>query len=227
MIKGKLNFEDFQKFNYILYDQYLFRNLLSIYENEKVKYKILAINVFKEKRVAPIVIHIDSMSSALLQDYYENIYLIEQTEYLNKFDQMGLVQNLIKTDLNLDDLAEQLTKLMLINKNTLFRFYDPRVLVHLYMSRDYQVLNTDIDRWLKRYFSIFETWSFDLMEHSFEINAVDFISEKSTQKSKIQLENFDQINSKTKEFSRKNVDFQALIDFMEKQYLAFEVKDDR
>lgn len=77
MIKGKLNFEDFQKFNYILYDQYLFRNLLSIYENEKVKYKILAINVFKEKRVAPIVIHIDSMSSALLQDYYENIYLIE------------------------------------------------------------------------------------------------------------------------------------------------------
>ncbi|EPG37508.1 hypothetical protein [Acinetobacter colistiniresistens] len=75
MIKGKLNFEDFQKFNYILYDQYLFRNLLDIYENEKVKYKILAINVFKEKQIAPIVIRIDSMSPALLQDYYENIYL--------------------------------------------------------------------------------------------------------------------------------------------------------
>lgn len=227
MIKGKLRFEDFQKFNYILYDQYLFRSLLDIYENEKVKYKILAINVFKEKQIAPIVIRIDSMSPALLQDYYENIYLLEQTEYINKFDQMALVQNLIKTDLELDGLAEQLTKLMLINKNTLFRFYDPRVLVHLYMSRDHQVLNTDIDRWLKRYRSIFEIWSFDLMGHSFEINALDFSLEKSTQKSKIQLKNFDQINTKIKEFSRKNADFQALMDFMEKQYLAFEVRNDR
>lgn len=227
MIKGKLNFEDFQKFNYILYDQYLFRNLLDIYENEKVKYKILAINVFKEKQIAPIVIRIDSMSPALLQDYYENIYLLEQTEYINKFDQMALVQNLIKTDLELDDLAEQLTKLMLINKNTLFRFYDPRVLVHLYISRDHQILNTDINRWLKRYRSIFETWSFDLMGHSFEINALDLSSEQSIQKSRIQLKNFDQINTKIKEFSRKNADFQALMDFMEKQYLAFEVRNDR
>ncbi|MBJ8417783.1 DUF4123 domain-containing protein [Acinetobacter sp. ABJ_C3_5] len=227
MIKGKLSFEDFQKFNYILYDQYLFRNLLDIYESEKVNYKILAINVFKEKQIAPIVIRIDSMSSALLHDYYENIYLLEQTEYINKFDQMALVQNLIKTDLELDELAEQLTKLMLINKNTLFRFYDPRVLVHLYMSRDYQVLNTDIDRWLRRYRSIFETWSFDLMGHSFEINALDLSSEQSIQKSRIQLKNFDQINTKIKEFSRKNADFQALMDFMEKQYLAFEVRNDR
>lgn len=227
MIKGKLRFEDFQKFNYILYDQYLFRNLLDIYESEKVKYKILAINVFKEKQIAPIVIRIDSMSSALLHDYYENIYLLEQTEYINKFDQMALVQNLIKTDLELDDLAEQLTKLMLINKNTLFRFYDPRVLVHLYMSRDNQILNTDINRWLKRYRSIFETWSFDLMGHSFEINALDLSSEQSIQKSRIQLKNFDQINTKIKEFSRKNADFQALMDFMEKQYLAFEVRNDR
>lgn len=227
MIKGKLSFEDFQKFNYILYDQYLFRNLLDIYESEKVKYKILAINVFKEKQIAPIVIRIDSMSSALLHDYYENIYLLEQTEYINKFDQMALVQNLIKTDLELDDLAEQLTKLMLINKNTLFRFYDPRVLVHLYMSRDNQILNTDINRWLKRYRSIFETWSFDLMGHSFEINALDLSSEQSIQKSRIQLKNFDQINTKIKEFSRKNADFQALMDFMEKQYLAFEVRNDR
>ena len=227
MIKGKLSFEDFQKFNYILYDQYLFRNLLDIYESEKVKYKILAINVFKEKQIAPIVIRIDSMSSALLHDYYENIYLLEQTEYINKFDQMALVQNLIKTDLELDDLAEQLTKLMLINKNTLFRFYDPRVLVHLYMSRDNQILNTDINRWLKRYRSIFETWLFDLMGHSFEINALDLSSEQSIQKSRIQLKNFDQINTKIKEFSRKNADFQALMDFMEKQYLAFEVRNDR
>ncbi|KHF78180.1 hypothetical protein PJ15_1237 [Acinetobacter sp. neg1] len=227
MIKGKLNFEDFQKFNYILYDQYLFRNLLDIYESEKVKYKILAINVFKEKQIAPIVIRIDSMSSALLHDYYENIYLLEQTEYINKFDQMALVQNLIKTDLELDDLAEQLTKLMLINKNTLFRFYDPRVLVHLYMSRDHQILNNDIDRWLRRYRSIFDTWSFDLMGHSFEINALDLSSEQSIQKSRIQLKNFDQINSNIKEFCRKNTDFQALMDFMEKQYLAFEVKNDR
>lgn len=115
---------------------------------------------------------------------------------------------------------------MLINKNTLFRFYDPRVLVHLYMTRDCQILNSDINRWLQRYRSIFEIWSFDLMEHSFEINALDFSSEQFTQKSRIQLKNFDQINSNIKEFSRKNADFQALIKFMEKQYLAFEVKDD-
>ena len=52
MIKGKLNFEDFQKFNYILYDQYLFRNLLDIYESEKVKYKVLAIKYqLKSKHV--------------------------------------------------------------------------------------------------------------------------------------------------------------------------------
>lgn len=98
MIKGKLNFDDFQKFNYILYDQYLFRNLLDIYESEKVKYKLLAINVFKEKQIAPVLIRIDSMKTSLLKDYYENIYLLEKTEYLNKFDQMALVQNLIKTD---------------------------------------------------------------------------------------------------------------------------------
>lgn len=227
MIKGKLNFDDFQKFNYILYDQYLFRNLLDIYESEKVKYKLLAINVFKEKQIAPVLIRIDSMKTSLLKDYYENIYLLEKTEYLNKFDQMALVQNLIKTDLELDELAEHLTKLMLINKNTLFRFYDPRVLVHLYMTRDCQILNSDINRWLQRYRSIFEIWSFDLMEHSFEINALDFSSEQFTRKSRIQLKNFDQINSNIKEFSRKNADFQALIKFMEKQYLAFEVKDDR
>lgn len=227
MIKGKLNFDDFQKFNYILYDQYLFRKLLDIYESEKVKYKLLAINVFKEKQIAPVLIRIDSMKTSLLKDYYENIYLLEKTEYLNKFDQMALVQNLIKTDLELDELAEQLTKLMLINKNTLFRFYDPRVLVHLYMTRDCQILNSDINRWLQRYRSIFVIWSFDLMEHSFEINALDFSSEQFTRKSRIQLKNFDQINSNIKEFSRKNADFQALIKFMEKQYLAFEVKDDR
>ncbi|MBU3848698.1 MAG: DUF4123 domain-containing protein [Candidatus Acinetobacter avistercoris] len=226
MIKNKLNFEEFQKFNYILYDQYLFRNLLHIYESEKVKYKILAINVFKEREIAPILIHVDSMNPALLQDYYENIYLLEQTEYINKFDQMALVQNLIKSDLDLDDLAEQLTELMLINKNTFFRFYDPRVLVHLYMFKDYQILNPNIGRWVERYRSVFDCWSFDLMGHSFEISALEFCSKKSNLKTRIQLKNFDQINSKIKEFSRKNAEFQLLIDFMEKQYLVFEVKND-
>ncbi|WP_228129554.1 hypothetical protein [Acinetobacter colistiniresistens] len=95
------------------------------------------------------------------------------------------------------------------------------------MSKDHQILNTDIDRWLKRYRSIFETWSFDLMGHSFEINALDLSSEQTLQKSRIQLKNFDQINSSIKEFSRKNADFQALMDFMQKQYLAFEVRNDR
>lgn len=225
MIKNKMSFEEFQGFNYILYDQYLFRNLLDIYDSEKVKYKILAINIFKERNIAPILIRIDSMNPVLLHDYYENIYLLEQTEYINKFDQMALVQNLIKTDFNLDELAEHLTKLMLINKNTLFRFYDPRVLVHLYMSKDYQILNADIGRWVERYRSIFDKWSFELMGHSFEISALDFCSNKSNLNSRIQLKNFDQINSRIKEFSRKNVEFQVLIDFIEKQYLSFEVRN--
>lgn len=227
MIENKLNFEDFQKFNYILYDQYLFRNLLSIYESAKVRYKILAINIFKEKQIAPIVIRIDSMSPALLQDYYENIYLLEQTEYINKFDQMSLVQNLIKTDLELDEFAKRLTELMLINKNTFFRFYDPRVLIHLYMVRDCEVLNNDINKWLKRYRSIFEIWSFDLMGRSFAINASDFSTEDSVKKSKILLKNFDQISTNIKKNSIKNPDPQTVIDYMEEQYLAFEVKNDR
>ncbi|MGE8654461.1 MAG: DUF4123 domain-containing protein [Acinetobacter gandensis] len=226
MIKNQMSFEEFQNFNYILYDQYLFRNLLDIYDGEKVKYKILAINIFKERNIAPILLRIDSMSPVLLQDYYENIYLLEQTEYINKFDQMALVQNLIKSDLELDDLAEKLTELMLINKNTFFRFYDPRVLVHLYMSKAYQILNPNIGLWVERYRSVFDCWSFDLMGHSFEISALDFCSKKSNLKTRIQLKNFDQINSKIKEFSRKNADFQLLIDFMEKQYLVFEVKND-
>lgn len=225
MIRSKLSFEDFQKFNYILYDQYLFRNLLEIYESEKIKYKLLAINIFKEKKITPIVVKIDTMSSALLRDYYENIYLLENTEYINKFDEMSLVQNLIKTDLDLDSLAENLTKLMLINKKIFFRFYDPRILIHIYMLKNYDLLNIELKKWIESYSLIFERWSFDLMGHSFEMDSFDFKMKKSQVQMNTYLENFDQINKKIREFCRKNNDFKSLIDFMEKQYLVLEVKN--
>ena len=64
------------------------------------------------------------------------------------------------------------------------------------------------------------------MGHSFELNALDLSLEKSAPKSRLQLKNFNQINSNIKEFSRENTDFQALMDFMEKQYLVFEVRND-
>jgi hypothetical protein len=227
MINEKLNFEDFKKFDFILYDQYLFKSLLDIYKKEKVKYKILAINVFKEQKIAPIVIDIKSMSPVILLDYYENIYLLEQTDYLNKFDQMGLVQNLIKTKLDLDELSDHLTKLMLINNKTFFRYYDPRILIHLYVLNNTKFLDSDLNKWFKQYCKIFDSWAFDLMSHCFEIKDINYNSEEFERKSKINLDKIDQINDQVRKFSRSNSDFDSVVNFIRKQYLDFEINYER
>lgn len=225
MILNKLTLEEFKTFNYILYDQYVFRSILDVYDQQKIKYKLLAINVFKEREIAPILIQIDSMNPDLLEDYYYNIYLLEQAEYLNKFDQMSLVQNLIKTDLDIDNFAQNLTNLMLINKNIFFRYYDPRVLINIFMLRKYQFLDRDLSKWAKAFYKNFEFWNFELMGRSFQISTqTNQTNIDMNVYSKIKLTHFDVINEKTKEFARHNSDFESIVGFIEKQYLDFEVK---
>lgn len=220
MIKQTISFDEFKEYDFILYEQYLFRNLLDIYRAEKIKYKLLAINIFKDKNKAPILVDLKSMDSTLIEDFYDRVFLLERTNYINRFDKMPLVQNLIKSKLDLDDFSDELTALMVINKKILFRYYDPRVMLHLYNIRKYKNINVDINRWCLRFLKVHESWSFGLMGGWYFF---DNYFEKENISINFGFEEFMIMNAiSRKEFNRN--DLVENLNLKPSEYLKFEVK---
>ncbi|WP_353173581.1 hypothetical protein [Acinetobacter rudis] len=197
-----LSYQQFDEYNYALYDQYLFRNLLSIYDEQKVKYKILLIDVFGKAQDAPIVVDLKSMNEEMKQDFYEHIYLQEMSHYINFFDNMLLVQNLIQSDLSLDEFSNKMSKLMLIEDKYIFRFFDPRIMIHVFLLNynQYDLNNTTLKQWMTQHQSTFKVWDIYIWNNRYSLTQDNFSKFNHPKlKSTIAIQHFDQCNKKIKE----------------------------
>lgn len=193
-----IDFENFKKYDYALYEQRHFRCLINIYDRNNVKYKIIAINLFKNRQKAPIVVDLKSMKENELQDFYENIFLKEMSAGLNLFNNMGLVSNLIKSQLDLEEFSNSITELLKYNSKNIIRFYDPRVNIHLLNISMYLNFDYEMRQWLKRFNNIFEEWCVSVFGCHFEFRIKKHIEFEQINFS---IQDIDKINLK---FKQKN-----------------------
>lgn len=197
-----ITFEQFAEYDYMMYDQYVFRNLLSIYASQKVEYKILLINIFKKQENAPIIVDLNSMSEGVKLDFYEEVYLKETTRYVNFFDNMSLVQNLIKSDLSLDEFADQMSKLLIVEDKYVFRFYDPRIMIHLFLLNynQYDLKDSILKQWMLGHQSTFKVWDINIWNMHYSLEPSNFSKFKHAQLvSNICIQDFDQYNKDVKQ----------------------------
>jgi hypothetical protein len=213
-----VKFESFKKYDYILYEQSHFRNLLSIYKEHNVKYRIIAINLFKKRDEAPIIVDLKSMNINELEDFYKNIFLSECSTGLSLFQNIGLVSNLIKSSLDLDELSEKITKLLIYNSENIIRFYDPRINIHLFNVTKYSNLDLDMKIWLKKFCSIFDEWCICVFGCYFKYIKQDSINKLIH----FRIHDIDGINQNFKRNSFKNS--QEIQAFFKENYKSFEVK---
>ncbi|WP_180034899.1 MULTISPECIES: hypothetical protein [unclassified Acinetobacter] len=216
----RLDFESFKRYNYILYEQTHFRNLLSVYQENKVNYKIIAINLFKKREKAPILVDLKSMNADALEDFYNNIFLKEFSTGLSLFQNMGLVSNLVKSKLEFDDFSKIITSLLMYNSENIIRFYDPRVNIHLLNINQYSNLNLEMRIWLRKFNSIFDEWCICTFGCYF-----GFISQESKNDEKINfsIHQIDKINQKFKKHDFEST--QEIEIFLKENYKRLVVKD--
>ncbi len=215
----KVDFESFKSYDYILYEQSHFRDLLSIYKEHNVKYKIIAINLFKKREKAPILIDLKSMSSNALEDFYQNVFLSEFSSGLSLFHNMGLVSNLIKSKLEFDDFSKFATDLLMYDAENIIRFYDPRVNIHLLSISNYSNLNFEMRTWLRRFNKVFDEWCVCVFGCYF-----NFVNER-LRKNKIinfTIYDIDHINMKFKENTFKST--HEIEIFLKENYKQLEMK---
>lgn len=128
-----LNFETFSRYDYMLYEQRFFKNMLELYEGNRISYIYIGLDLFKNTKLCPILVDLKTIDSNVKESFFNEVVLMNSTDFYNYFDYMYIAQNLIKTSLDMNDLADLLVNLMLVGSvdKYLFRFYDPRVGLHL------------------------------------------------------------------------------------------------
>lgn len=158
-MKIKLTLNDFKKINYALYDQILFDNFIFYFNQEKINYKFLAVDLFGEEK-APVLISLNDVSEEVKQILYEEFVLFNETKYRNNFDQMKFFQNLIKTELNIYELSLKLTQRMIYCGSYLIRYFDPRVLIYFLIVNNMGgiFINKEMERWNELFFMDFDSW---------------------------------------------------------------------
>lgn len=129
----ELDIEKFKQFDYMLYEQRFFENVVDLYDAQSVKYIFLAEDIFRDTRVCPILVDLNSVKPSDKESFFEDLVAPNSTRFMNRFDFMYISQVLIRSSLSLDEMADFLITLMMIGTKDkyLFRFFDPRVAVHL------------------------------------------------------------------------------------------------
>lgn len=128
-----LNLNVFKEFNFMLYEQRFFQNMIELYDGNQIEYKYIGEDVFKNKKFCPLLVDLNTVGDELKESFLNEFILVNFTKNIYDFDRMFIAQNLFKSKLDLNDMAEFLTQQMIVGKSDkfLFRFYDPRISLHL------------------------------------------------------------------------------------------------
>lgn len=112
-MKMNISFEKFSEYNFALYDQILFSDYKSFLEEKNINYKTLAVDLFGGARNSPILVSLNNVSMEDKEELYNYFFIEKETNYRHTFDRMNVFQNVIKTNLNMDEFSEILTKMMI------------------------------------------------------------------------------------------------------------------
>lgn len=122
------------KANFVLFDAALWNDpLYNLEANFDVPSHTLAEDYFGDKDISPTLIDLNQLDDAVKLDVWEFLGSRFSTDDFNssQLDQIGLFQNLIFSELDLDDFSDLMIDLMLLDdRQSLFRFYDSRVMMH-------------------------------------------------------------------------------------------------
>lgn len=145
--------KNFLDANYILFDPSLWHEAHEtigvLYE---LPYIVLAEDYFGDKEISPTLIDLNGVDNNLKLDAWEFLGSRPFTDGSSQLDQMSMFQNIIKTDLDIDEMSELIINIMLFNDHkSIFRFYDPRVMMHHYAYKNTELyLQTELrDKFFK------------------------------------------------------------------------------
>lgn len=120
--------------NYIFFDPTLWSGAHEQLTKRSIPYHLIGRNVFKVEAETPTLIELNELSQDVKEQLWVEIGSYNLLNAFSKFDQMSMFQNYIISKSNLDQIKKFLADFMCMNvqgENYLFRYFDPRVLIHL------------------------------------------------------------------------------------------------
>lgn len=169
-----LNLEVFKEFNFMLYEQRFFPNMIELYDGNKIKYKYIGEDVFKDKKLCPLLVDLNTVSEDLKDSFLNELILVNFTKNVYDFDRMYIAQNLFKSKLDLEDMVDFLTQQMVVGKSDkyLFRFYDPRVSLHLdaILFDENKIYKNIYSGWRSRFLNTIEEYVISLNFQFMRVN---------------------------------------------------------
>lgn len=177
-----LNLNIFKEFNFMLYEQRFFQNMIELYDGNQIKYKYIGEDVFKNKKLCPLLVDLNTVGDQLKESFLNELILVNFTKNIYDFDRMFIAQNLFKSKLDLNDMAEFLTQQMILGKSDkfLFRFYDPRVSIHLdaILFEDNKIYKNIYSGWRGRFLNNVEEYIVSLNFNFMKVDLNDGINYK-------------------------------------------------
>jgi hypothetical protein len=125
------NLSDYQ---YMLFDPTLFEGAHNLLDELGVAYHLLAYNLFESKTTTPTLVDLSRLNKQQSHALWQACITSTSSQATSLFDQMPIGQNLIQSDDSMDTMIDFLIQFMKINANHndyFFRYFDPRVGIHL------------------------------------------------------------------------------------------------
>lgn len=143
-----VNFEYFNEINYSILESGFWPEVYKLFDEFNLPYYFIGLNVFKNKSICPILIDFNAVEKSKKRQVWEEIFLNTTNSYDSEFDKIYLFQNLIKSNMALNDFMSLIGDVISFNKKNVFRAYDPRVALHLgKFFPDFYLLSKCIQEW--------------------------------------------------------------------------------
>lgn len=177
--------------NYIIFDALLWGSAHSILQELNVEYHFIGLNVFRRPELTPTLIDLNNLSNEKKQKLWSLVGKNTHTNAFSGFDQMSMFQTYLYSNKHVEDMKDFLAELMVYKNKSdkfVFRFYDPRVAIHLTQISsllnitNYKKIQDDISKWVV-----------SINHQYFEVNR------QKTEIPLIRFDEIDQINSKIRD----------------------------
>lgn len=190
-----LNLDILKKFNFMLYEQRFFQSMIELYDGNNIKYKYLGEDVFKDKKLCPLLVDLNTVNDQLKESFLNELIWVNFTKNIYDFDRMFIAQNLFESKLDLNDMADFLTQQMIVGKTDkfLFRFYDPRISLHLnaILFDENKIYKNMYSGWCDRFLKNIDRYVISL---NFSFIEVDLSHKKIDLRKNIEVDQIESIN---------------------------------
>lgn len=211
--------------NYIIFDASLWGSAHSILKDLNVEHNFIGLNVFRRPELTPTLIDLNNLSNEKKEQLWNLVGKKNHANAFSDFDQMSMFQTYLYSNKRIEEMKDFLSELMVYKRKSekfVFRFYDPRVAIHLSQLSAllnmsiYKKLQDDISKWVV---SINHQY-FEVNKQKVEVPVINF-DEIDLINSKIRSElttDYDDLgNEISKDF---NQNMNELINFIYKEQLS-------